>query len=216
MSERERISSQVDYLSPPLKPPLKSSQRQLIYLGIILWILVSVLSILLYRLLSEDSKELVIFYVLIQIFFLAFINLVYVINVRIEQDRKIRTERTFSYIERWNNRFLDSRSSIAEIINIYRSDNSQSPVEIQRIIDQDNDIKVNMISLLNLLEEMSLAIIKGLVDEKIMHQYFIEIFILYYKAFSIFIESNRSQRSVRLYSSFKQVVERWSHYSGNY
>jgi hypothetical protein len=126
-------------------------------------------------------------------------------------DKKI--DRSLTYIQRWNDpAYFQLKNTAAEIYHQIQK-KSTSVERRQFIIEQvygEPQKKQEISNLLNFLEEMSLCIENGLLDEKLMFEYYRYIVITYCNTFQEFIDISREdKRSQKLYIGLTNLRDRW-------
>ena len=121
-----------------------------------------------------------------------------------------KTDRTLKYIERWNNPDFDKKAVLA----LFRETKELGPTEKQKIIsdklENDDELRSELISILNFLEEMSLSIHENLTDERVLRNFFRGIVFDYVETFRCWIKARRERvDNSNLYKQLMDLYERW-------
>ncbi len=132
-------------------------------------------------------------------------------NIRLNAESK-KLDRTTSYISRWNDTAFDSARRAAYQIHEMldgRRINEHSII-IQEALDNDLDLKLGVLDALNFLEEMSLCVSLGIIDEKTTYQFYRSIVQAYCTTFNLWIIKLRNDKeNPTLFKSFTDLCEKW-------
>ena len=122
----------------------------------------------------------------------------------------IHIDRSLSYVQRWNSPSFDKK----KVIRLLRECTSQRHNVRENFISQsledDDDLKAEMVLILNFLEEMSILIHRRLVDESLLRDFFNSIVITYVTTFYSWIQVRRKlMLNDRLYERLTNLYENW-------
>lgn len=126
------------------------------------------------------------------------------------EDKKI--DRTLRYIQIWNDpSYFTVRKIAAEIYNDLKNLDPQKRTDYINKLYGDADKKQEIVNVLNFLEEMSMCVYLGLVDETILKEFYRYIVGTYYATFKLFIDLSRSDKNnERLYINLTNLCARWN------
>ncbi|MEP6518779.1 DUF4760 domain-containing protein [Microcoleus vaginatus] len=127
------------------------------------------------------------------------------------EDKKI--DRTLRYIQIWNDpSYFSVRQIAAKIhkdLKPLANDDTKSN-EYMNQIYADAEKKQEIVNILNFLEEMSMCVHFGLVDEKSLKEFYRYIVCTYYDTFTLFIHRSRKERNnPKLYIHLTELSEQW-------
>lgn len=126
------------------------------------------------------------------------------------EDKKI--DRTLRYIQIWNDpSYFSVRKIAAEIYNDLKNLDAQKSNDYINKLYGDADKKQEIVNVLNFLEEMSMCVPLGLVDETILKEFYRYIVGTYCATFKLFIDISRSEKkNDRLYINLTNLCARWN------
>lgn len=125
---------------------------------------------------------------------------------RANYERKL--EASARYVERWNN------PSYLELKTKWRELNSSvenfTPEEIAAMLERDLEKRITVVEILNFFEEMAVAILTEMADEKLLKRTFCIAIRKAYQRYGHWIDVHRTNRNARAYWSETQTLyERW-------
>jgi len=128
------------------------------------------------------------------------------------EDKKI--DRTLRYIQIWNDpSYFSVRQIAAKIHKELKPllDDTESN-EYMNQIYADAQKKQEIVNILNFLEEMSMCVHFGLVDEKSLKEFYRYIVCTYCDTFTLFVHRSRKERNnPKLYIHLTELCEQWRH-----
>lgn len=125
------------------------------------------------------------------------------------EDKKI--DRTLRYIQIWNDpSYFSSRKIAAEIHKELKDlEQTQKNTYINQLYS-DADRKQEIVNILNFLEEMSMCVHFGLVDEKSLKEFYRYIVRTYCETFNLFVVTSRNEKNnPRLYIHLTDLCQQW-------
>ncbi|MEG4917527.1 MULTISPECIES: DUF4760 domain-containing protein [unclassified Microcoleus] len=127
------------------------------------------------------------------------------------EDKKI--DRTLRYIQIWNDpSYFSVRQIAAKIHKDLKPLDETKSNEYMNQIYADAEKKQEIVNILNFLEEMSMCVHFGLVDEKCLKEFYRYIVCTYCDTFTLFVHrSRRDKQSPRLYIHLTDLCEQWRH-----
>jgi hypothetical protein len=126
-----------------------------------------------------------------------------------------KIDRTLSFISRWNDPGFEKKLVIQLLRNIHDKPASVVKDFIVKEVDEHNDLKSEVNTILNFFEEMALAINNKLVDENTLRDFFRGIVLTHIKSFNPWIEYRRSHsESKKVFQSLMELHERWQNGNG--
>ncbi|MEM9091940.1 MAG: DUF4760 domain-containing protein [Cyanobacteria bacterium P01_F01_bin.53] len=118
---------------------------------------------------------------------------------------------SIAYIQRWNDNFhrnVRTRDLASLVANTSKKDRS---ILVKREMEDDKDLRIEVISTLSFLEEMALAVQKGLVNEEIIKEFFTDIVQDYMRIFESWIYQRRVEKAApNLYSALRDIYSAWN------
>jgi hypothetical protein len=121
-----------------------------------------------------------------------------------------RIDRTFSYIQRWNDPGF-AKQSVIGLMREMRSLNDEEKREhlLRRLKDEDS-LKSELVCIFNFLEEMALGISEGVVDEQILKDFFRGIVVIYIDTFRPWLKQRATETGRDLvYTRFMGLYKTW-------
>jgi hypothetical protein len=123
-----------------------------------------------------------------------------------------RIEMTTSYISRWSDPAFDpvrkASHRIYEMV-VQKPHNTHADI-IHNALEQDLDLKLNLLDALNFLEEMALCIRLGIIDEVTAHAYYKSIVPKYCSTFGVWITRLRTdEKNDRLFKNLTELCDQW-------
>lgn len=125
------------------------------------------------------------------------------------EDKKI--DRTLRYIQIWNDpSYFSVRQIAAKIHKDLKPLDDTESNEYMNQIYADAEKKQEIVNILNFLEEMSMCVHFGLIDEKSLKEFYRYIVCTYCDTFTLFVHrSRREKQSPRLYIHLTDLCEQW-------
>ncbi|MEG4229370.1 DUF4760 domain-containing protein [Microcoleus sp. N9_B2] len=127
------------------------------------------------------------------------------------EDKKI--DRTLRYIQIWNDpSYFSVRQIAAKIHKELKPLDDTESNEHMNLIYADAQKKQEIVNILNFLEEMSMCVHFGLVDEKSLKEFYRYIVCTYCDTFTLFVHRSRKERNnPKLYIHLTELCEQWRH-----
>lgn len=125
------------------------------------------------------------------------------------EDKKI--DRTLRYIQIWNDpSYFSVRQIAAKIHKDLKPLDDTKSNEYMNQIYADAEKKQEIVNILNFLEEMSMCVHFGLVDEKSLKEFYRYIVCTYCDTFTLFVHRSRKERNnPKLYIHLTELCEQW-------
>lgn len=125
------------------------------------------------------------------------------------EDKKI--DRTLHYIQVWNDpSYFGTRKIAAEI---HKELKNLDPIQCNDYINKlygDADKKQEIANILNFLEEMSICVHLGVLDEKLLKDFYRYIVHTYCENFKLFVDISRQEKNnPNLYINLTDLCKRW-------
>lgn len=124
-----------------------------------------------------------------------------------------KTDRSLQYISVWtSSSFASVRKSVRQVRDAIQEepDQNRHAEVIKLLLNKNHDLEEDIITIMNFLEEISLSIQTGLVDEVILEDYFKVIVRRFCSVFSLWIAEQRRQRGNELYRCLTRLNEKWN------
>lgn len=126
-------------------------------------------------------------------------------------ERCQRVNRTFSYIDRWNDPgYFSMRNTAAEIHDLISHEEPHA--RGKRLMDllSDSSKRQDITNILNFLEEMSIGVQENLLDEELLKEFYKGIVITYCKTFSFYIAQRRTiTGNDNVYRKLTNLSDKW-------
>lgn len=122
-----------------------------------------------------------------------------------------KVDRTITYGARWNDpQFFYAKRAAREIIMpVVLSPTTNTLQAIQAEINKEPNREMNLVDALNFLEEMAVFINMGVLDEKILRDFYQTIVLRYFSTLQPWIEDQRNHRGQRLYQGLESLYNKW-------
>ena len=121
-----------------------------------------------------------------------------------------KVDRTLSFISRWNDPGFEKNQVISLLRTIDDKPNSELNDFIVCEVDEKNDLKAEINTILNFFEEMALAINNKLVDENTLRDFFRGIVLTHVKKFYPWIKHRRKiTDNEKVLKSITALYEEW-------
>ena len=133
-------------------------------------------------------------------------NLIY--HIESEKFKNEKRKISMDFIEKWSNpemSKLNSKASYA-LIKIQSLNNE----ELKKYLTENQDKQMAILNLLNLFENISIAVNNNIADEDILKSFYKEIFCPSYSQLKNIISITRQQeRNQNCWSEFETIIKKW-------
>jgi len=132
-------------------------------------------------------------------------------SIKLNAESK-RLDITTSYISRWSDPAFDPVRKAAYKINemLDVSQPNRNSDIIQKALDADLDLKLNLLDALNFLEEMALCVRLGIINEKTAYEFYRSIVQTYCSTFNIWITRLRhDKKNDMLFKNLTDLCDEW-------
>ena len=132
-------------------------------------------------------------------------------SIRLNAESK-RLDITTSYISRWSDPAFDPVRKAAYRIHEMLDPNQPNKNSdiIQNALDNDLDLKLNLLDALNFLEEMALCVRLGIIDERTAYKFYRSIVLTYCSTFYIWIAKLRNDKGNDvLFRNLTDLCDTW-------
>ncbi|MGK7949681.1 MAG: DUF4760 domain-containing protein [Xenococcaceae cyanobacterium] len=123
-----------------------------------------------------------------------------------------KIDRTIECINRWNDpNFFDAKKNTDKIYDLVKGKSDSEYAKIVRQeLDENLDLRRDIIEILNFLEQLSIYIDEQLVEENLLHEFFVDIVVKYGKTFKLWIVERRNEAGTdRIYEHFTAIYDKW-------
>lgn len=171
---------------------------------------------------SEREREVFIFAGIAIVGSAIILSLAYLMSALNQVSKSIQSinnipkiDRSLGYIARWSSPTLnEARKKIAFLVQTAEENYPNSAKELEFIMErkfeEEPDLVQDLVLILNFLEEMAIGIKLGVLDEKLLKEFYRSIVISFSEKFGRFIFKRRKMTfNAKLYSSFENLSEVW-------
>ena len=137
---------------------------------------------------------------------LAFVN---ALDIRSAQRQQVKMQAALDFVHRWNDpQFFHTRKNAGPALLQFK----ELPEERKKTFVRENrEIANDIVDMLNVLEALSIAIQKDLVDEEFARLFFRGIVVGFWQNGQGFIETRRAERgNPRLFTELQKLFVQWS------
>lgn len=125
-----------------------------------------------------------------------------------------KKERAHSYILQWASpSFAIHRKSLRSVAKVIsEAENSDRPNVIRQFLKENPPLEERVITIMNFLESLAVAVKEKWVDEEVIKDYYLLIFTRIYESLDPWIEDMRRRRDDKdkvLFEAFESVSRRW-------
>ena len=124
--------------------------------------------------------------------------------------------RTMSLTSEWNTTSLfDSKKAVIGLIKPIADKPREERLRIiQERIKDDDMLELNITNVLNYLEDLSVLVDKGFVNEDVIRELYQTNVLRYYDVFEPWIADLRNRRGSRLYIGLESLCRKWNNLNG--
>lgn len=126
-------------------------------------------------------------------------------------EKSQRINRTFAYIDRWNDPgYFNMKNTAAEIHELISHEEPHAKGKCLMDLLSNPSKRQDVTNILNFLEEMSIGIQEGLLEEELLKKFYRGIVITYCKTFSFYIAQRRNiTGNDNVYSGLTSLSDKW-------